>query len=258
MPTGAKPVRRRCAPYGAGMARLTDLLVEACRPLALSDPQLLAVGSPAEAAITELLANAAAVDDVIEHDAGQRAVVAGWAQTVLVGRVRAALGCADVAGCVQQAADELYRHGRELGLIVEPGDGVGAIIIRDGRLLLGLRQGAHGSGTWCLPGGHVEPGEAISSAAARETLEETGLRIRLRDDPVDGVYMYVPEKRRLYRDHFVVADADGPARVMEPDKCAGWRDWPLNNLPANLFGPLAEALRRGLDLHRFARLAVAG
>jgi 8-oxo-dGTP pyrophosphatase MutT (NUDIX family) len=28
---------------------------------------------------------------------------------------------------------------------------------------------------WCLPKGHVEPGESLASAAVRETLEETGL-----------------------------------------------------------------------------------
>jgi len=30
----------------------------------------------------------------------------------------------------------------------------------------------------CFPGGHVEPGEAFTAAAVRETLEETGLTVR--------------------------------------------------------------------------------
>jgi 8-oxo-dGTP pyrophosphatase MutT (NUDIX family) len=48
-----------------------------------------------------------------------------------------------------------------------------------GRLLLQLRDGntridPH---RWCLPGGHIDPGEEAASAAHRELLEETGLKV---------------------------------------------------------------------------------
>ena len=33
------------------------------------------------------------------------------------------------------------------------------------------------NGRWCLPGGHMEPGESAVEACAREVLEETGLEV---------------------------------------------------------------------------------
>ena len=55
--------------------------------------------------------------------------------------------------------------------------GVGCIIVRDGKILLIRRTGSHGSGTWSVPGGHIEFGESPSQTAVRETKEETGIDI---------------------------------------------------------------------------------
>lgn len=54
---------------------------------------------------------------------------------------------------------------------------VGALLCRDGRVLLGLRA-AHkrlAPQRWDLPGGHVEPGESPEQALWRELAEETGI-----------------------------------------------------------------------------------
>ena len=42
------------------------------------------------------------------------------------------------------------------------------------------------NGTWCLPGGGMDPGESGSEACAREVLEETGLLVRV--TKLSGVY----------------------------------------------------------------------
>ena len=44
----------------------------------------------------------------------------------------------------------------------------------DGRVLLTQREDYE---VWCLPGGHVEDGEALAAAATREVREETGIHV---------------------------------------------------------------------------------
>lgn len=52
------------------------------------------------------------------------------------------------------------------------------LLDREGRVLLGRRAGvSYGEGLWGLPGGHVEPGEGLAEAAAREAREEVGVRV---------------------------------------------------------------------------------
>ncbi|MPY67274.1 NUDIX domain-containing protein [Deinococcus sp. SDU3-2] len=54
------------------------------------------------------------------------------------------------------------------------------LVVRDasGRVLLGRRSGTtFADGLWNLPGGAVEPGEALLDAVTREAWEEVGLRV---------------------------------------------------------------------------------
>lgn len=56
--------------------------------------------------------------------------------------------------------------------------GVSTLVVDDGRVLLVKRGKAPLLGYWSLPGGHVEGGETLAAAAAREVLEETGIAAR--------------------------------------------------------------------------------
>jgi ADP-ribose pyrophosphatase YjhB (NUDIX family) len=51
------------------------------------------------------------------------------------------------------------------------------------RILLTRRDD---NGRWCLPGGHMEVGESVAEACAREVEEETGLRVQVQR--LIGVY----------------------------------------------------------------------
>jgi ADP-ribose pyrophosphatase YjhB (NUDIX family) len=52
---------------------------------------------------------------------------------------------------------------------------VRAAVFREGRILLVKEPGEEG---WSLPGGWADVGESPSEAAARETLEESGYRVK--------------------------------------------------------------------------------
>ncbi|WNQ14201.1 NUDIX hydrolase [Paenibacillus aurantius] len=75
--------------------------------------------------------------------------------------------------------------------------GVGALLKRDGKILLVRRAQEPGKGRWTNPGGYIEQHEPIHETIVREVLEETGVRaavrsiIALRDQPraVHNVYI---------------------------------------------------------------------
>ena len=64
----------------------------------------------------------------------------------------------------------------------------GTIPAEDGRILLTRRAIHPAHGKWTFPGGYVDWGECVGSAAIRETHEETGLTVEL--GALVGVYSY--------------------------------------------------------------------
>jgi len=83
--------------------------------------------------------------------------------------------------------------------------GVGAIVVRDGRVLLVRRGHAPLLGEWSLPGGVLECGETLREAAVREAREETGLIVEAGE--LLGVYERVTrgDDGRV-RYHYVLID----------------------------------------------------
>lgn len=128
-----------------------------------------------------------------------------------------------------------------------PRVGVGVLIFKDGKVLMGKRLNAHGDGEYCGPGGHLDHLESFEECAIRETMEEVGIEItNVRFLCVSNLKKYAPKH---YVDIGVIADwKSGEPRVMEPDKRESWEWHDLESLPIPLFGVTPDyfdALRSG-------------
>ncbi|KAH6663697.1 NUDIX hydrolase domain-like protein [Halenospora varia] len=113
--------------------------------------------------------------------------------------------------------------------------GVGVVILASSteptsnpRFLIGKRLNAHGSGTYALPGGHLEFNETPEECAARELMEETGLKVNSNNVQfLTATNDYMPEDNKHYITMFMVCERekeDDIPEVLEPDKCEGW-EW---------------------------------
>lgn len=118
-----------------------------------------------------------------------------------------------------------------------PKIGVGVMIMRDNKVLLGLRQGSHGAGEWSFPGGHLEWGESIFQTAIRESKEECGLDVSdLELISVADEMRYLKSDDKHYINIGVKANPSvGEPKLMEPDKCLEWQWFDLNDLPDRIF-----------------------
>lgn len=133
--------------------------------------------------------------------------------------------------------------------------GVATLVRRegDGALLMGLRCGAHGTGTWAVPGGHLEFQDmSILEGALRELYEETELYVRVGHAKLTNhvTYTHFPENHRAYVTVYAAAtvSANAEAKLLEPDRCAGWR-WILPGAPAPgpLFRPFENLISLGVN-----------
>lgn len=120
--------------------------------------------------------------------------------------------------------------------------GVGVFIFKDGKFLMQQRHGAHGAGSWSVPGGHLEFGESFEDTARREVAEETGLEItNIRFGAVTNDFFGKEDKH--YVTIWMLSDwQSGVERIMEPNKCLQQEWCTFDDLPSPLFLPWNQLL----------------
>ena len=120
-------------------------------------------------------------------------------------------------------------------------------------LLLRRFNTGYADGQYSVPAGHLDGGETVIAAAAREGLEETGLQL----EPADIAFSSVVHRRdgdeRV--DFFVhVQRWNGEPDNTEPDKCDELRWACVDDLPDNVIPYVKQSIqnhRAGIKFYEF-------
>ena len=94
--------------------------------------------------------------------------------------------------------------------------GVGVVFVREGKVFLAQRRGAHGEATWGSAGGHLEYGESLEECARREAREELGVG-------VGDLRVLCLSNVLAYDRHYVDVEFLGDIGEQEPAPNAGRR-----------------------------------
>ena len=123
----------------------------------------------------------------------------------------------------------------------KPKVGIGIMVIKEGKVLLGKRKASHGAGEYAFPGGHLEYMESFEACVLREIAEECGIEVtNVRFQFLANLTEYAPK-------HYVhiglIADwKAGDPKILEPDKCDGWGWYAIDDLPKPLFAACCLAI----------------
>lgn len=105
------------------------------------------------------------------------------------------------------------------------------LLDKDGKVLMHRRKNTgYMDGRYDFASGHVEPNETLVSAAARELLEETGVRVEQNDLELFHIGQFSVDKE--YTNFFFRTRVwKGEPRICEIDKCDDMQFFATDNLP---------------------------
>jgi mutator protein MutT len=139
---------------------------------------------------------------------------------------------------------------------LKPRVGVGVMILnKKGEVLLGHRiddpikasSDLHGEGCWTMPGGKLDFGETLLDGAAREVVEETGLRVDKNKIRLISVTDEIRPDTHYVTAGFLCQNWEGELKTMEPEEITEWKWYNLDNLPENVFLPSAKIIKAYLN-----------
>ena len=113
------------------------------------------------------------------------------------------------------------------------GVGVGAVILREDKILLLLRKKAPEAGCWTIPGGKVEFGETVEEAILREVKEELGVEGRIIAPLGVTNHILKEEKTHFVAPRFLVEILEEPENK-EPLSHEEMKWFPVDQLPVNV------------------------
>jgi len=129
--------------------------------------------------------------------------------------------------------------------------GVGAIIVRNGKILIVKRKSEPGKGRWSVPGGLVELGETVGQTVVREVKEECNLNVEV-DRLIDVVDSLTKDEEGNIKYHFVILDffvklKGGELKAGDDAEEARWV--PLEEVEKyNLTKTFREFLKRNMEI----------
>jgi mutator protein MutT len=118
--------------------------------------------------------------------------------------------------------------------------GVGAVVVKDGSLLMVQRGEDPYAGLWSVPGGMLEHGEYLTDAVRREVLEETGIEVQVGE--LLGVLEFWRGPHYVILDYVATTSSDEEPKP--GDDAAEVRWVPLDEVPSMECTPrFVETLR---------------
>lgn len=108
-----------------------------------------------------------------------------------------------------------------------------AILITEGRKILLARRGIEpAKGQWDIPGGFVDMGESVEDTVIRETLEETSLRVRVKEYLGSIPDVYGPRQIPTVNLCFLVEVLEGKPKPKSDVESLVW--FSLDELPEKM------------------------